>query len=150
MIIPVYNVEAFLEQCIDSVLSQTYENLQIIIVDDGTTDSSGDICDLFKTKDQRIEVIHKANGGLSDARNAGINNARGEYVTFVDSDDFIRNNMIETLLNLSVSMMQICLSVGIVGVNKRIVKMLLNFLVWQIKLMYIVVIKWLCILQGEL
>ena len=83
MIIPVYNVEAFLEQCIDSVLSQTYENLQIIIVDDGSTDSSGDICDLFKTKDQRIEVIHKANGGLSDARNAGINNARGEYVTLV-------------------------------------------------------------------
>ena len=99
IIVPVYNVEKYLRKCIDSILCQTYENLQIILVDDGSTDDSGAICDEYGVKDNRIEVIHKANGGLSSARNAGLNIAIGEYVAFVDSDDYIANDMVETACN---------------------------------------------------
>lgn len=98
VIIPVYNVEKYLEECIESVLKQTYKNLEIILVDDGSKDNSGNICDEYAKKDERIKVIHKTNGGLSDARNAGIDIAKGEYITFLDSDDFIEEDMYEFLV----------------------------------------------------
>lgn len=101
VIVPVYNVEQYLPKCIDSILAQTYENLEIILVEDGTRDSSGLICDEYAKKDSRIRVIHKENGGLSSARNAGMEIARGEYFGFVDSDDWIEPEMYETLLAYS-------------------------------------------------
>ncbi len=100
IIIPVYNVEKYINKCINSVLEQTYKNLEIILVDDGSTDNSGNICDEFKKKDKRIKVIHKINGGLSSARNAGIECATGNYIGFVDSDDYIETDMFETLCSL--------------------------------------------------
>lgn len=87
IIIPVYNVEKYLNTCVYSVIYQTYQNLEIILVDDGSTDNSGKLCDELMKLDKRIKVIHKINGGLSDARNAGIEIANGEYIGFVDSDD---------------------------------------------------------------
>lgn len=99
VIIPVYNVQEYLIKCIESVINQTYENLEIIIVDDGSTDKSTEICDKVKKNDSRIRVIHKENGGLSDARNVGIDNANGEYISFIDSDDYVDNNYIELLYN---------------------------------------------------
>ncbi len=95
VIIPIYKVEKFLRECIDSVISQTYKNLQIILVDDGSPDKCGDICDDYASKDSRVSVIHKENGGLSDARNAGIEIATGDYITFVDSDDSLDCDAIE-------------------------------------------------------
>lgn len=92
VIVPVYNVEKYLEKCVQSIIAQTYQKLQIILVDDGSTDSSGRLCDKFSEMDARIGVIHKENGGLSDARNIGLRYALGEYVTFIDSDDFWENN----------------------------------------------------------
>lgn len=100
IIIPVYKVEKYLEKCIQSVINQTYENLQIILVDDGSPDNCGKICDEYAERDQRIEVIHKSNGGLSDARNKGLEIAKGEYICFVDSDDYIEADMYEVLYNL--------------------------------------------------
>ncbi|MDA3042879.1 MULTISPECIES: glycosyltransferase [unclassified Campylobacter] len=100
VIIPVYNVENFLHDCLNSVISQTYTNLEIILVDDGSTDKSGEICDEFATQDNRIKVIHKQNGGLSSARNAGLDIARGRYVSFVDSDDIIDQDFIKILFDL--------------------------------------------------
>lgn len=97
VIIPVYNVESFLRQCIDSVVNQTYKCLEIILIDDGSTDSSGEICDKYAVTDERITVIHKENGGLSSARNAGLNIATGEYITYIDSDDYVSNDYVETL-----------------------------------------------------
>ena len=88
VIIPVYNVEKYLNQCVDSVLSQTYRNLEVILVDDGSPDQSPEICDQYAKADPRVRVVHKANGGLSDARNAGIYEACGDYLLFLDSDDF--------------------------------------------------------------
>lgn len=101
IIVPVYNVEKYLKKCIDSIKNQTYDNLEILLVDDGSTDNSGKICDLYSKKDRRIKVIHKENGGLSDARNCGINIISGEYLTFIDSDDFIDNDYIKTLLTIA-------------------------------------------------
>lgn len=97
VIVPIYNVEAYLGKCIQSIASQSYENLQIILVDDGATDRSGDICDQWAKKDSRIQVIHKANGGLSDARNAGMAVANGKWVSFIDSDDFISADTLERM-----------------------------------------------------
>lgn len=88
VIIPVYNVAKYLNQCVDSVLTQTFKNLEIILVDDGSTDKSGEICDYYKKADNRVCVIHKENGGLSDARNTGLDIAKGKYIMFLDSDDF--------------------------------------------------------------
>lgn len=99
VIIPVYNVENYIKKCINSVLIQTYRNLEIILVDDGSKDKSGTMCDDFEKKDSRIKVIHKTNGGLSDARNFGIEKASGKYIMFIDSDDFIDKKMIEILFN---------------------------------------------------
>ena len=98
IIVPVYNVENYLPRCVDSILAQTYRNLEIILVDDGTRDASDKICDAYAARDSRIRVIHKENGGLSSARNAGIEIARGEYLGFVDSDDWIEPEMYELLL----------------------------------------------------
>lgn len=92
IIIPVFNVEKFLHQCIGSVLSQTYRNFELLLVNDGSTDTSGEICEKFKSKDSRITVIHKSNGGQSDARNVGLKMAVGDYVFFIDSDDYLINN----------------------------------------------------------
>lgn len=100
IVIPVYNVENYLKQCLDSVISQTYRKIEIILADDGSTDRSGKICDEYAKSDSRIKVIHKTNGGLSDARNAGLKIASGEYIGFVDSDDFIEKDMYEILLGL--------------------------------------------------
>ena len=89
VIIPIYNVENYLERCLQSIIRQTYTHLEIILVDDGSTDSCPQICDEYKTKDSRIKVIHKENGGLSDARNKGLDAASGAYISFIDSDDWI-------------------------------------------------------------
>ena len=89
VIVPVYNVEKYLARCMDSILAQTYEDLEVILVNDGSQDGSGAICDGYAARDSRVRVIHKENGGLSSARNAGIDGAEGEYITFVDSDDWI-------------------------------------------------------------
>ena len=98
VIIPVYNVSRYLPQCFDSVISQTYRNLEIIVIDDGSTDDSGIICDQYAEKDDRIHVIHTDNRGLASARNLGLENARGEYISFIDSDDWIEPHAIDTLL----------------------------------------------------
>lgn len=97
VIVPVYKVEQYLERCVKSIQNQTYKNLEIILVDDGSPDSCGEICDRFAKEDKRIHVIHKPNGGLSDARNAGIEVSTGKYVAFVDSDDWLDADMLEIL-----------------------------------------------------
>lgn len=98
VIVPIYNVEAYLKRAVDSIIGQTYSGLEIILVDDGSPDNCGKICDDYAKKDNRIKVIHKANGGLSDARNAGLDVATGDYIAFVDSDDYIAEDFVETLL----------------------------------------------------
>lgn len=101
VIVPIYNVMNYLQQCLESIIQQTYTNLEIILVDDGSTDQSGAICDLYKEKDSRIAVIHKKNGGLSDARNTGLNICKGEYISFVDSDDYLSPYFYEILLGVA-------------------------------------------------
>lgn len=100
VIVPIYRVERYLSKCVESILNQTYRHLEIILVDDGSPDGSGAICDEFAEKDSRIWVIHKENGGLSDARNAGIEIAKGTYLAFVDGDDWIEPDMYEAMLSL--------------------------------------------------
>ena len=100
VIIPIYNVEDYLEQCVESILNQTYTNLEIILVNDGSTDSSGEICDRYKNIDKRIKVIHKENGGLSDARNYGIEASTGDYIAFLDSDDWADKKLYMTLYEI--------------------------------------------------
>ena len=90
IIVPIYNVEQYVDKCIQSILNQTYQNLEIILVDDGATDRSGSIADSYAAKDKRVKVFHKENGGLSDARNYGLDHVTGDYILFVDSDDFIQ------------------------------------------------------------
>ena len=98
-IIPIYNVEKYLPQCVDSILSQTYTDFEVILVDDGSPDNSGKLCDAYAQKDARVRVIHKPNGGLSDARNAGLDVAYGDYVIFVDSDDFwMKNDCLQQIM----------------------------------------------------
>ncbi len=101
IIVPVYNVEQYLETCIESILNQTYRNIEVVLVDDGSTDSSGRICDEFALIDHRVKVIHKPNGGLSSARKAGIDVVNGSYAMFVDSDDWIELTMIEKMLGIA-------------------------------------------------
>lgn len=97
VIVPIYNVEDYIDRCVNSICGQSYKNLEIILVDDGSPDKCGEICNEYAIHDSRIIVIHKENGGLSDARNAGLNVCRGKYVTFIDSDDYIELDYIETL-----------------------------------------------------
>ena len=99
VIIPIYNAEKYLKECLDTVLHQTYKNLQIILINDGSTDSSGSICNNYAKKDNRITVLHKRNGGVSTSRNEGIRLALGEYILFLDSDDYADPNMCEMLYN---------------------------------------------------
>ncbi|WP_330623213.1 glycosyltransferase family 2 protein [Kineothrix sp. MSJ-39] len=103
IIVPVYNVEKYLARCIDSILKQSYSNLEIILIDDGSTDTSGTICDQYTMKDQRIRVVHKKNEGLGYARNSGIELANGKYITFIDSDDYIGEKHIEKMYNLIIN-----------------------------------------------
>jgi len=102
VIIPVYNVEKYIYKCVSSVLNQTFQDFEIILVDDGSLDLSGWYCDNYAKRDNRIQVIHKKNGGLSEARNIGIDNARGEYYMFLDSDDWIDEDMLEILYRLAI------------------------------------------------
>ena len=97
IVVPVYNVEKYLGKCLDSILGQTYRNLEIIVVDDGSTDHSGSICDEYGKKDPRVAVIHQDNQGVSAARTSGIGKARGQYVGFVDGDDWIAEGMYQDL-----------------------------------------------------
>ena len=111
VVVPVYKVEKYLDRCVESIVSQSYKNLEIVLVDDGSPDRCGQMCDTWTEKDSRIRVIHKNNGGLSDARNAGIQASNGEYIVFVDSDDFIAPQMIENLYRVAVdtgTLMTIC------------------------------------------
>lgn len=100
VIVPVYNTEKYLERCIDSLLRQTYKNIEILIIDDGSTDNSPEICDRYSLLDDRVKVVHKSNGGVSSARNAGLDIASGKYVAFVDSDDYVEETYIECLYSL--------------------------------------------------
>jgi glycosyltransferase involved in cell wall biosynthesis len=97
VVVPVYNVEKYLPECVDSIISQSYANLEIILVDDGSPDNCPALCDEYAEKDKRVQVIHKKNGGLSDARNAGIKKATGKYICFIDSDDYVAKTFIEKL-----------------------------------------------------
>ena len=97
IIVPIYNVEQYLKKCVDSLVNQTYKNIEILLIDDGSTDSSGKIADELANKDDRIKVFHKKNGGLSDARNYGIEKASGKYLSFIDSDDYVSYKMMEIL-----------------------------------------------------
>lgn len=99
VIVPIYNQQNYLRQCIESILEQTFRDLEILLIDDGSTDLSGSICDAYAATDARIKVIHKENGGLSDARNAGLDRCCGQYILFVDADDFVAENMIEKLMS---------------------------------------------------
>lgn len=100
IIVPVYNVEKYLDRCLESIVNQTYKNLEIVLVDDGSIDNSGEKCDEWLKKDNRIKVIHKQNGGVSSARNVGLEEASGKYITFIDSDDYVLENYIENLCTL--------------------------------------------------
>lgn len=102
VIVPVYNVEPYLRCCLDSIVNQTYKNLEIILVDDGSPDNSGAICDEYASQDARITVIHKENGGLSAARNSGIEHAEGEFLCFIDADDMVHYSFVEVLHNACV------------------------------------------------
>lgn len=99
IIVPVYKVKSYLRKCLDSIVNQTYRNFEIILVDDGSPDNCGAICDEYAAKDERIKVIHKANGGVASARNAGLDMATGDYIGWVDSDDWVEPQMFETMLN---------------------------------------------------
>lgn len=99
IIVPVYNVEIYLERCVESILKQTYTNFELLLINDGSTDQSGELCDQLVSKNGNIKVFHLKNAGVSNARNVGIQNSTGEWITFVDSDDFITNDYLETLIS---------------------------------------------------
>ena len=100
VIVPVYNVEKYIGECIKSIINQDYENIEIILVDDGSNDKSGEICDEYALKDKRVKVIHKENGGVSSARNRGIESSTGEYIAFVDGDDYVTKDYVSYLFSL--------------------------------------------------
>lgn len=118
IVVPIYNVEKYLSRSIDSIINQTYKNLEIILVDDGSPDNCPKICDEYANHDSRIKVIHKENGGLSDARNAGMKAAMGEYILFVDSDDWIKPRMIEDMHCRIIEDNSDLVSSGVVWVNE--------------------------------
>ena len=99
VIVPVYNVAPYLRQCVDSILSQSYTHLEVLLIDDGSTDESGAICDEYAQQDSRVKVIHKPNGGLSSARNVGLSLASGEWISFVDSDDWLDTNIYQKCID---------------------------------------------------
>lgn len=100
VIVPVYNVAPYLRHCIDSIINQTYQNIEIVFINDGSTDDSAEILTEYESKDSRIRVIHQKNGGLSNARNNGISNSKGSYITFIDSDDYVSKDYVSYLLDL--------------------------------------------------
>ena len=106
VVLPIYKVEKYLNRCIESVVNQTYSNLEIILVDDGSPDSCPNMCDEWKKKDSRIVVIHKENGGLGEARNSGISAANGKYICFFDSDDYVSNETIEKAVAVATKFMK--------------------------------------------
>ena len=97
VIVPIYKVQDYLKECIESIINQTYSDIEVILVDDGSPDRCPQMCDEWAKRDSRIRVVHKKNGGLSSARNAGLDVAKGEYISFVDSDDFVEETMLEEL-----------------------------------------------------
>ena len=127
IIVPIYKVEKYLSKCVESIVHQTYENLEIILVDDGSPDRCGKMCNEYAAKDSRIKVIHKINGGLSDARNVAIDIAKGEYITFVDSDDYVLPDYIESLYvnlkkydaDISVSLLKTVNEKGVLGTEQK-------------------------------
>ena len=122
IIVPVYNVEKYLVQCIDSILMQSFRDFELILIDDGSTDTSGLICDEYARKDSRIRVFHKNNGGVSSARNIGLINAKGDWILFLDADDWLENNALSTIINNTnneVNLIQFNVYV-INGSNKRL------------------------------
>lgn len=120
VVLPIYNVEKYLERCVKSVCAQTYQNIEILLIDDGSTDNSRIMCDKYLNEDKRIRVFHKKNGGLSDARNYGIEHARGEFITFIDSDDYVDDDYVEYLYkiikkydtNMSICQHKVCYDNG--------------------------------------
>ena len=119
VIIPVFNVEEYLTDCVESVIKQSYQDIEILLVDDGSTDRSGEICDEFAKKDARIQVIHKKNGGLSEARNTAISIANGEYIYFLDSDDIIAEDAIEILTTFCIEKKADLAITGITGFEEK-------------------------------
>lgn len=103
IIVPVYNVDKYISECVDSIINQTYKNIEIILVDDGSTDNSGKTCDNYSQNDKRIKVIHQKNAGAANAKNTGLDNVTGDYIAFIDSDDVVEADWIETMLNLAIS-----------------------------------------------
>ena len=101
VIAPVYNTEKYLPRCIDSILAQTFTDFELLLIDDGSKDNSGAVCDEYASKDERVRVFHKENGGVSSARNVGLDNAKGEWITFVDSDDWIAETMYQEMYELA-------------------------------------------------
>ena len=99
VIVPAYNVKPYLERCVNSIINQTYGNLEIILIDDGSTDGTEDLCDILAKQDKRIIVLHKSNGGLSDARNAGLEIATGDFISFIDADDYVELDMYEHMIS---------------------------------------------------
>lgn len=124
VIVPIYNVENLLIKCVDSIINQTFKNLEIILVDDGSPDNCGKMCDDYALKDERIIVIHKKNGGLSSARNAGIDIAKGEYLMFVDSDDYVEYNFCEKAYQIIKDNNVTCASFGFFEHKKNITRAL--------------------------
>ena len=123
VIVPIYNVEQYIHKCVDSILNQNFKDFELILVDDGSPDSCGKICDEYAQKDERVKVIHKVNGGLSDARNFGLEKAKGEYVSFIDSDDWVDENIYsESLKYMEENDLDIvCFDVTEVRTNKNLV-----------------------------
>lgn len=123
VIVPVYNVEDYLNQCVKSILNQTYSNIELILVDDGSKDKSGFICDELKKLDNRVKVIHKENGGISSARNEGLKNANGKWISFVDSDDWIENDYLEKLADAAYTYNSDCVLCGYKRVDGKIIEL---------------------------
>ena len=124
VIVPVYKVEKYLPQCIESILCQSYKDFEVILVDDGSPDNSGALCDTYAKKDSRINVIHKENGGVSSARNAGLDSAKGDWICFVDSDDWVEPDFLQELLNTVIASNSEVAVCGIVGEKRKPVRFL--------------------------
>lgn len=136
IIVPVYKVEEYLHRCINSILEQTFVDFELILIDDGSPDNSGKICDLYASNDNRIKVIHKNNGGLADARNAGLDIAIGDYIGFVDSDDFIDLDMYEKLYKACIksgSKISMCGRYDVFGNNKKPMFSFEGYRIWNSK-----------------
>ena len=122
VIVPIYNVEKYLKRCIESILNQTFKDFELLLLNDGSTDSSGKICDIYASKDNRIVVRHKKNQGVSTTRNLGIDIAKGEYITFIDSDDWIEKDYLEKMYSKIKEMNVPLLITGYIEERNGIVK----------------------------